>query len=150
MWKRLETLQEDTEPPRMYATMYTFFFPQSRFMYNDWMIFMDDTLMKTFFRSVLPQDEINDITKQHEVHKQKLFWNFPLAPHCRNSPRVKECPMWHISEVKGNSLMNNGGILLSTEKAYLPSKCSKAYRKPISQWSDRCYHNYVSQYLFFS
>ena len=41
-----------------------------RFMYNDWMIFRDDTLMKTFFRSVLPQDEINGITKRYEFCAQ--------------------------------------------------------------------------------
>lgn len=39
-------------------------------MNNDWMIFRDDTLVKTFFRSVLPQDEINDITKQYEFCAQ--------------------------------------------------------------------------------
>lgn len=147
MWKRLETLQENIEPTCIYATMYTFF-PQSRqscwwFMYNDWMIFRDDKLMKTFFRSVLPQDEINDITKRYEfcaqtkVVSEISHWLLIVEI----VPRVKECPMWHISEVKGNSLMNNGGTLLSNEKAFLPSKCSKAYRKPISQWSDRCYHN---------
>lgn len=34
------------------------------------MIFRDDKLMKTFFRSVLPQDEINDITKRYEFCAQ--------------------------------------------------------------------------------
>lgn len=39
-------------------------------MYNDWMIFRDDKLMKTCYRSVLPQDEINDITKRYEFCAQ--------------------------------------------------------------------------------